>query len=162
MARIISDKKGTYYIHGKLLEDEILSLAADILNIRMKKGDALTSPQHTLDFLKMELGGLEHEIFGCIFLDNRNQVICFEQLFNGTIDGAAVHPREVVKRTLQLNAAAVIFAHNHPSGVPEPSSADKAITKQLKEALGLVDVRVLDHVIIGGNASVSFAERGYI
>ena len=121
----------------------------------------MTSPQHTLDFLKMELGGLEHEIFGCIFLDNRNRVICFEQLFNGTIDGAAVHPREVVKRTL-LNAAAVIFAHNHPSGVPEPSSADKAITKQLKGALGLVDVRVLDHVIIGGNASVSFAERGYI
>ncbi len=101
-------------------------------------------------------------MFCCLFLDNRNRVISFDELFRGTIDGASVHPREVVKIALQRNAAAVILAHNHPSGVAEPSQADEIITRRLRDALGLVDIRILDHFVIGEGDCVSFAERGLI
>ena len=122
----------------------------------------LTSPDDTRRFLLASLRDRYFEVFCCLFLDNRHRVIAFEELFNGTIDGASVHPREVVRRVLHHNAAAVIFAHNHPSGVAEPSSADKSLTARLKEALALVDVRVLDHLIVGDGQVTSFAEQGLI
>ena len=123
---------------------------------------ALTSPDATRRFLQARLRDLPHEVFAALFLDNRHRVIRYEELFRGTIDGASVHPREVVKAALKLNAAALIFAHNHPSGVAEPSHADERLTRRLRDALGLVDIRVLDHVVIGDQQMVSFAERGLI
>ena len=127
----------------------------------LERGDAMTSPQATRSFLTTRLRDYPYEVFACLFLDNRHRVIAFEELFRGTIDGASVHPREVVRRVLQHNAAAVILAHNHPSGVAEPSRADEAITRRLQEALGLIDVRVLDHMIVADEI-VSFAERGLL
>jgi len=126
----------------------------------LQRGSVLENPEHTINFLSSRLRDYSFEVFSCLYLDNRHRVIQFEELFRGTINGASVHPREVVKKALEHNAAAVIFAHNHPSGVAEPSAADQQITKQLTDALALVDVRVLDHVVVGDAASVSFAERG--
>jgi len=146
-------------------EDAIIRQAMDILMRRMRTNDGsvLTSPEATRDYLTMKLTEKEHEVFACLFLDNRHRVICYEELFRGTIDGASVHPREVVKETLKHNAAAVIFAHNHPSGVAEPSQADLRITQKLKDALAMIEVRVLDHIIIGDAlTSTSFAERGLL
>lgn len=128
----------------------------------MMAGSPLSNPRATREFLRMQLRDLPHEVFCCVFLDNRHRVIAFEELFRGTIDGASVHPREVVKRALAKNAAAVILAHNHPSGIAEPSQADELITRRLKEALGLVDIRVLDHLVIGDGVCESFAERGLL
>jgi DNA repair protein RadC len=128
----------------------------------MSAGCALSNPRATREFLRMRLRDLAHEVFCCLYLDNRNRVIGFEQLFRGTIDGANVHPREVVKEALARNASAVIIAHNHPSGVAEPSQADELITRRLKEALALVDIRLLDHLVIGDDACESFAERGLL
>ena len=122
--------------------------------------DVLADPQATRAYLSMHMARGEHEIFACLFLDNRNRVIVFEELFRGTIDGATVYPREVVKAALRHNAAAVILAHNHPSGVAEPSGADRDITKRLIAALDLVDIRVLDHLVIGRENITSLAERG--
>ena len=121
-----------------------------------------TSPAAVMQFLKLELGGKEREVFGAMFLDTRHRMICFEKLFFGTIDGASVHPREVVKAALRVNAAAVIFAHNHPSGVAEPSQADIQITGRLKSALALIDVRVLDHIVVTPDEAVSLAQRGHL
>ncbi|CAN5344910.1 DNA repair protein RadC [soil metagenome] len=129
---------------------------------KLQRSDGLTSPRATREFLLARLRDLGHEVFCCLFLDNRNRVIHFEELFRGTIDGTSVYPREVVKQALARNAAAVIFAHNHPSGVAEPSQADECITGRLKEALALVDIRVLDHLVIGDGVCVSFAERGLL
>ena len=125
-------------------------------------GSALSNPRATRDFLRMRLRDLPYEVFCCLWLDNRHRVIAFEELFRGTIDGAVVHPREVVKQALARNAAAVIVAHNHPSGLAEPSQADERITRRLKAALELIDVRVLDHFIVASGASVSMASRGLI
>jgi len=122
--------------------------------------DVLSDPQATRTYLSMRLGDVPHEVFACVFLDTRNRVIAFEELFRGTIDGAAVYPREVVKAALRHNAAAVIFAHNHPSGVAEPSAADRDITRRLVDALALVDIRALDHLILTRHDNVSLAERG--
>lgn len=126
----------------------------------LERGDALSSPAKVRRYLSLQLGSYQHEVFAALFLDNRHRVIVFEQLFRGTIDGAAVYPREVLKRCLSANAAAVIFAHNHPSGVAEPSDADISITRKLSDALALIDVRVLDHLIIGQGVQTSLAERG--
>jgi len=126
----------------------------------LQRGNVLENPEQTINFLASQLRDYSFEVFSCLYLDSRHRVIQFEELFRGTINGASVHPREVVKKALGHNAAAVIFAHNHPSGVAEPSAADQQITKQLTDALALVDVRVLDHVVVGDGASVSFAERG--
>ena len=115
-----------------------------------------------LAFLQHHLGGLRREVFSCIFLDSQNQVLCCEDLFLGTLDGTAVYPREVAVRALQYNAAAVIFGHNHPSGLAEPSAADKRITERLQAALNLLDIRVLDHIIIGRGRGYSFAEAGLL
>ena len=128
----------------------------------LKAGPSLASPRATCDFLSAKLRDLEHEVFCCLYLDKRHRLIEYEELFRGTIDGASVHPREIVKLALQRNSAAVIIAHNHPSGVAEPSQADELITQRVKEALALVDIRLLDHIIIGDGASVSLAERGLV
>lgn len=137
-----------------------LELGRRYLESTLDRGEAFTSPALTRRFLQARLRAYHHEVFACLFLDNQNRLIRFEELFTGTIDGASVYPREVVKRVLALNAAAVIFAHNHPSGVAEPSQADHSITLRLQAALDLVDVRVLDHFIVGDGEVVSMAERG--
>ena len=126
----------------------------------LRAGPSLASPGATREFLVARLRDLEHEVFCCLYLDNRHRLIEFEQLFRGTIDGASVYPREVVKQALQWNSAAVIIAHNHPSGIAEPSLADERITLRIRDALALVDIRLLDHIIVGDGASVSLAERG--
>lgn len=140
----------------------VMEMAKRHLLQQLQRGDPLESPAATRAFLCSRLRDYHHEVFACLFLDNRHRVIAFEELFRGTIDGASVPPREVVKRALQLNAAAVIFAHNHPSGVAEPSEADKRLTERLRDALGLLDIRVLDHFVVGDGSPVSFAERGLI
>jgi DNA repair protein RadC len=145
-------------------DDAIIESALKILETRISYSSnepSLTSPQASKDFVKLQLASYEHEVFACLFLDNRNRVITFEEMFRGTIDGASVYPREVVKACLSCNAAAVIFAHNHPSGATDPSQADIAITERLKKALALIDVRVLDHLIVGEEVT-SFAERGLL
>jgi DNA repair protein RadC len=140
----------------------VLELSRRYLMSRISGQDVLTSPEATRDYLKMRLYGARQEIFACLFLDNRHRVIRYEELFRGTIDGASVHPREVLRRVMETNAAAVIFAHNHPSGVAEPSQADVRITEKLRETLALIEVRVLDHIIVGDGAGTSFAERGLL
>lgn len=139
----------------------VLELSRRYLEERLQHGDALTSPDDTRAYLSNRLRSSPHEIFACLFLDNRHRVICFEELFYGTIDGASVYPREVLRRCLEHNAAAIIFAHNHPSGVAEPSQADIHITEKLRTALDFIDVRTLDHFIIGDDI-VSMAERGLL
>ena len=139
-----------------------LELGRRYLEDQVRKGPLISSPEMTRNFLKSRLRAYQHEVFACIFMDNRHRLIAFEELFSGTIDGASVYPREVVKRCLIHNAATVIFAHNHPSGIAEPSQADIHITGRLKEALALIDVRVLDHFVVGDDAVTSFSERGLI
>ncbi len=129
---------------------------------KIERGDPLLKPRDTRAFLQAQLRDRPHEVFCCLLLDNRHRIICFQELFRGTIDGASVHPREVVKLALTSNAAAVIFAHNHPSGIAEPSQADERITTKLQRALALVDIRVLDHFVVGDGCTVSFAERGLL
>ena len=143
-------------------KDQILAAAYAITSRSARRGAILSQPKAVKDFLLVRFSALEHEVFVVIFLDNRNRVIKVEEMFRGTIDGASVHTREVVKAALLNNAAAVIFAHNHPSGVPEPSQADEFITRRLKEALSLIDVRILDHFIVGEEFVTSFAERGLL
>ena len=140
----------------------VLEMSKRYLHETITKQCAITSPQDTRQYLKSQLRDRPYEVFAALFLDNRHQVIRFEELFRGTIDGASVYPREVVKTALKHNAAAIIIAHNHPSGVAEPSQADERITLRLKDALGLVDIRLLDHLIIGDGEIVSLAERGVI
>ncbi len=126
----------------------------------VRESDAMTSPGLVREYLSLHLSGLQHEVFAALFLDNRHRVLEFQKLSTGTIDSAAVYPREVVKHCLASNAAAVIFAHNHPSGVAEPSDTDVRLTRKLTDALALIDVRVLDHLIIGQGVQTSLAERG--
>jgi len=128
----------------------------------LRAGAVLTSPGETRRFLTSQLRDRPYEVFCCLFLDNRHRLLAFEELFRGTIDGASVHPREVLRQALAHNAAAVILAHNHPSGVAEPSQADELITHRLRDALALVDIRVLDHLIVAGPDAVSLAERGLL
>lgn len=137
-------------------------LAKRYFEASMPPGQAIGSPEDTRTFLMAKLRDLQHELFCCMYLDNRHRVILFEELFRGTIDGTSVYPREVVKQALSVNAAAVIAAHNHPSGVAEPSQADERITRRLKSALELVDIRLLDHLIIGDGQCSSLASRGLI
>lgn len=128
----------------------------------LERGEALTDPTRAGEYFARRLRGLPHEVFACLFLDTRHRALAFEELFRGTIDGAEVHPREVVRRCLAHNAAAVIIGHNHPSGVAEPSAADRAVTVRLREALALVDVRLLDHFVVGDGAPTSMAARGWL
>ena len=140
----------------------VLEMSRRYLREGLDRGEALTSPDATRDYLKARLYSYPHEVFACLFLDNRHRVIEYEELFFGTIDGSSVHPREVVRRALHHNAAALILAHNHPSGIAEPSRADAQITRRLKESLALVDVRVLDHFIVGDGEPRSMMEMGLV
>jgi DNA repair protein RadC len=139
-----------------------LELGRRFLDSDIQPGEPLHSSQDTKQFLARQLKHYPHEVFACLFLDNHNRLICFEELFHGTLTEASIYPREVVKRGLLHNAAKVIFAHNHPSGNPTPSQADQDITQLLKQSLGLVDIYVIDHVVIGHQHSISFAELGIL
>jgi DNA repair protein RadC len=139
-----------------------LELARRVLAEELRDLPGMRSPGDSAAYLRAQLRHLPYEVFGCLYLDNRHRVLAFEELFRGTVDGASVHPREVVRACLRHNACAVIFAHNHPSGVAEPSAADRAITRQLIDALRLVDIRVLDHLVIGAGEPVSMAARGML
>jgi DNA repair protein RadC len=144
-------------------EEAVIGAALAIIEDRMRvETSAFDRPQAVKDYLRLHLAGLDRESFGVMFLDVRHRLIAFEVLFEGTLSHTAVHPREVARRALQLNAAAVILAHNHPSGVAEQSRADELLTVAIRQALALLDVRVLDHVIVGGNSAMSFAERGLL
>jgi DNA repair protein radc len=140
----------------------VLEMARRHFKEALCRGDALTSPEITRFYLSAQLRSYSYEVFACLFLDNQHRIIQLDELFRGTIDGASVYPREVARQALRHNAAAVIFAHNHPSGVSEPSQADKHITEKLKQALALFDIRVLDHFIIGDGEPYSFAEHGLL
>ena len=139
-----------------------LELAARTLTEQLTIRESLTSPGAVRDLLRLKLAGLPHEVFICIQLDAQHRVIAVEELFRGTLTQTSVYPREVVKASLRANAAAVIFAHNHPSGAAQPSQADELLTRNLKDALAMVDVKVLDHFIVAGNQALSFAERGLL
>lgn len=156
---LVRDARGRYY---SATADQILSAARQVVDRKMRRGANFGSPTEVKAYLCAKLAGLDHEVFAVLFLDNRHRLIEYVEMFRGTLDGASVHPREVVKEALRFNAAAVILAHPHPSGNPEPSQADKLITRQLTEALALIEVRVLDHFVVGGNDTVSFAERGLL
>ena len=136
--------------------------AIGILESRLKTTKAFNKPSDVKQFCQLQIAQEKDEHFCCMFLDSQHRLIAFERLFRGTIDAASVYPRVVVRRALELNAAAVIFTHNHPSGVPEPSTADINITKRLKDALSLIDVRVLDHIIAGSSGTSSMAESGLL
>ena len=140
----------------------VLEMARRALGEELKNGNAMNSPELVRNFLRLSLENKQHEVFIGIFLDAKNHTIATEELFSGTLTQASVYPREVIKRALYHNAAAIIFAHNHPSGVAEPSHADKILTQSLKQALAMIDVKVLDHFIIGNGTAMSFAEHDLI
>lgn len=161
---LVRDVLGTYRstTAEPASEDDVLQAAEDILRRRVERCGDLTRPSDSAAFLRMRLGHLRHEEFHAVWLDNRHRILGVEKLFTGTLDGASVYPREVVRAALRLNASAVVFAHNHPSGVPEPSAADRAITTELRKALALIEVRVLDHVVVAATETTSMAERGLL
>ena len=142
--------------------EQVLAAAQQIVDERMVRGTSFKDPAVACSFFRDKLGHLEREVFAAVMLDTRHRLIEYVELFQGTIDGAEVHPREVVRRALRLNAAAVIVAHSHPSGAVDPSAADRAVTARLKQALALVDVRILDHVIVGGTKTLSMASQGLV
>ncbi|MBC6624648.1 MULTISPECIES: DNA repair protein RadC [Pseudomonas] len=157
-----SESTGTYQIESPVSETDILLMARQLANLRLRRGRVLTSPKDVFSHLQALLGDYEHEVFALLLLDNRHRVIVFHELFRGTLDGANVYPREVVKTALEHNAAATVLVHNHPSGDPEPSQADLTLTHKLQEALNLVGVRTLDHIVVGHEGCVSLAEQGYL
>lgn len=143
-------------------KQSLMALALTMLEEQHRPGVALTSPEDTRRYLRIRLAEYKNEVFGCLFLDNRHRIIEVTELFQGTIDGASVHPRVVVQKALECNSAALLLFHNHPSGVAEPSHADEAITRKLQEALALIDVRVLDHFVVTAGESISFAQKGIL
>lgn len=147
---------------GSYDEDACIARALEILTNRVNRADCFTAPQLVKNFLTVRAAGLEYELFSVMFLDSQHRLIAFEEMFRGTLSQTSVYPREVVVRALRLSAAAVILTHNHPSGIPEASSADKELTTKIKSALALVDVRVLDHIITAGGSAVSLAEKGLV
>ena len=161
---IVSERDGVYLTEDDFVtENEIIRSAKVLLKKRLANDNAvLTSPGAVKDFLIMEYAAKEHECFVVLFLNNQHKLIKAVEMFVGTIDGASVYPREILKTALQLNAAAVILSHNHPSGITEPSQADKSITVKVKDALTMIDIRTLDHIIVGGADSFSFAEGGLL
>ncbi len=156
------ESAGSYLMEIPVTEQDILRMAQQLARLRLRKGSALTSPQSVFLHLQTLLQYHEHEIFGLLLLDTRHRVLGFHEQFRGSLDGASVYPREVVKLALQHNAAAVILVHNHPSGDPEPSQADRLLTHKLKDALDLVGVRTLDHIVVGSEGCVSLAELGWV
>ena len=159
---LIQDRQGNYQRRGTITEQDILAAAETLLMAKLQRQGAISNPEDAGRFLRMRLGALLHEEFHIVWLDTRHQILACERLFTGTVDGASVHPREVVRAALAINAGAAILAHNHPSGNPEPSTADRAITQELVAALRLVGVRVLDHLVIGADHVVSMAARGLL
>lgn len=155
-------KEETRATYGVSTDDEIIAKAMAILDSRLQRGEQLNSPEYAGNFLKLKLQPYEREVFAALFLNSKHEVLGYEELFFGTVDGAEIHPREVVKAALRKNATAIIVAHNHPSGSPEPSAADRAVTARLKQALATVDVRLLDHFVIGHGAPMSMAARGLV
>ena len=158
-ALLVRDVDGQY---RPARAEEVLAQARRVLSRRVRRGATMTSPQAVKDYLAVELGALEHEVFCVLFLDAQHRILAFKQMFRGTVTQTSVYPREVVKESLVLNAAAVVLAHNHPSGSVEPSRADEFLTQTLKTALALVDVRVLDHLVVAAADVCSFAERGLL
>jgi len=158
----IKDTDGFYTISRAVNQNDILSAAREILNRRFKRGTPISNAKASSEYLISQLSHLEHEVFMLIFLDNSHHIIRSEIMFRGTIDGASVYPRECVKRALALNSAAIIMSHNHPSGNNTPSLADKEITKRISSAMDTVDIRVLDHIIVAGTQTYSFAEHGLL
>ena len=158
----VRNEQGLYHVQGTIRAEDIIGTAAELIYEDLASREALTKPTDAAQFFQLRLANESNECFTALFMDNRHRVLSFETLFTGTIDGAAVYPRVVMQRALAINAAAVIFAHNHPSGDCEPSEADRAITRRLQEALGLMDVRVLDHLVVSRAGWVSLAERGWI
>jgi len=150
-----------YKLTGDTTEQDVLAAAEGILKGRLERQGSIGTPTDANDFLRMRLGALAHEEFHVLWLDNRHRIIDCQKLFTGTVDGASVHPREVVKAALNVNACAAILAHNHPSGVAEPSDADRAITSELRDALRLIGVRILDHIVVGAEC-ISMAGRGLL
>jgi DNA repair protein RadC len=159
---IVRTEESPAYLVDPLDDDAIVKRALEILAARVAPGRALTSPGDVRDYLRVKLGPLGHEVFAAVFVDVQHRVIDIVEMFRGTLSRASVYPREVVKAALARNAAAVIFAHNHPSGVAEPSRADEDMTKILRAALDLIDVRTLDHFVVSPSGFVSFAERGLL
>ena len=155
-----SDTTGTYLVDSPVTENDILLMAKQLASLRLRKGRALTSPKEVFSHLQALLADYEHEVFALLMLDSQHRVIAFEEVFRGTLDGASVYPREIVKIALEHNAAAMILVHNHPSGDPEPSQADRVLTSKLKDALNLVGVRTLDHIVVSRAGCVSLAEQG--
>ena len=145
-----------------IMDSEIISAALGILAKRIAKGSIIKNMEDAKKYLAVRFADLQHEVFAIVYLTNRHAVIACDEIFRGTIDGASVYPREVVKSALQYNAAAILIAHPHPSGVCEPSHADEMITTRLREACGLMDIRLIDHIVISGDRAISFAERGML
>lgn len=143
-------------------DDEILAAAEAIHLRRLERQGRISEPTEAAQYLRARCGHADREVFGCLFLDSRHQILACEDLFYGTIDGAEVHPREIVRRAILLNAAAVVAFHNHPSGNPEPSAADRAVTARMKQALALVDIRLLDHFVVTSSGFTSMASRGWV
>ncbi|WP_374005831.1 RadC family protein [Delftia lacustris] len=158
-ALMVRDSLGQYL---PATADQILEAARQAIEHKMQRGASFISPAAVKEYLRAKLSGYEHEVFAVLFLDTQHRLIEYAEMFHGTIDSTSVYPRELVKEVLRHNAAAIIVSHNHPSGNPEPSNADEVMTQKLVTALRLVDVRVLDHIIVAGNDSTSFAERGLI
>lgn len=156
---LVRDVQGRYL---PATAEQILDAARQVIDQKMLRGAAFTSQQRAKEYLCTKLAGFDSEVFAVLFLDTQHRLIEYDEMFHGTIASTAVHPREVVKKALRNNAAAVILAHNHPSGNTEPSDADRGLTQRLREALELVEVRTLDHIIVGGNDTMSFAERGWL
>ena len=148
-----------YKLGSETTEQDVLAAAEGILGERLRRQGSLTNPTDATDFLRMRLGALQHEEFHVLWLDNRHRILECQKLFTGTVDGASIYPREVVRAALSVNASAAIFAHNHPSGIAEPSAADRNITNELRDALRLIGVRILDHIVVGAEC-VSMANRG--
>ena len=159
---LVETDNDKYLLSEPVTKKQMYQIMLTLLEQEYFRTDQLTSPEMTRQYLQVKLAKYEQEVFCCIYLDNQHQVIAFEELFYGTINAAIVYPREVVKACLKHNCSAVLLCHNHPSGSPEPSQADEALTKRLTDALALVDIRVLDHFIVAGSSSISFAERGLI
>lgn len=163
LAKLVLREPCPAYSHpGMQVLDAAVSLVKEALREEMGQRDCVSGPSVMKDWLRLNLAGKEHEAFVAIFLDSQNRVLAAEEMFRGTLCVTSVYPREVVKRALVFNARSVMFAHNHPSGILEPSQADRTLTDSLKETLALVDVRVLDHFIISGNGIMSFAESGLL
>jgi DNA repair protein RadC len=159
---IAGELPGTYVVPEAVTDTELMRLAKMLARRRLKRGRSMESPAAVFNALQTLMMDYEREVFGMVLLDNRHRIIEFVELFHGTIDSASVYPREVIKAALAQNAAAVVLVHNHPSGDPEPSRADRQITDRLQQALNTVEIRLLDHVIVGFEGTVSFAERGMI